>query len=151
MFTRLHHQRIAKVLESLDADLLKQHNCLFAGGTAIALGYGEYREDDMAAASIYVMNLNEESYHANTQPMLSHINVGTGIDCTIRELVETVAKVVGYQGEIVFDTTKPDGVPRKLMDVSRLADSGWKASIELESGLATTYQWFLDNQDSFRG
>jgi len=83
--------------------------------------------------------------------MLSHINVGTGIDCTIRELVETVAKVVGYQGEIVFDTTKPDGVPRKLMDVSRLADSGWKASIELESGLATTYQWFLDNQDSFRG
>ena len=151
MFTRPHHQRIAKVLESLDADLLKQHNCLFAGGTAIALGYGEYREDDMAAASIYVMNLNEESYHANTQPMLSHINVGTGIDCTIRELVETVAKVVGYQGEIVFDTTKPDGAPRKLMDVSRLADSGWKASIELESGLATTYQWFLDNQDSFRG
>ena len=151
MFTRPHHQRIAKVLESLDTDLLKQHNCLFAGGTAIALGYGEYREDDMAAASIYVMNLNEESYHANTQPMLSHINVGTGIDCTIRELVETVAKVVGYQGEIVFDTTKPDGAPRKLMDVSRLADSGWKASIELESGLATTYQWFLDNQDSFRG
>jgi|GEM_PF-1942809 len=151
MFTHPHQQRIAKVLESLDADLLKQHNCLFAGGTAIALGYGEYREDDMAAASIYVMNLNEESYHANTQPMLSHINVGTGIDCTIRELVETVAKVVGYQGEIVFDTTKPDGVPRKLMDVSRLADSGWKASIELESGLATTYQWFLDNQDSFRG
>ena len=151
MFTHPNQQRIAKVLESLDADLLKQHNCLFAGGTAIALGYGEYREDDMAAASIYVMNLNEESYHANTQPMLSHINVGTGIDCTIRELVETVAKVVGYQGEIVFDTTKPDGVPRKLMDVSRLADSGWKASIELESGLATTYQWFLDNQDSFRG
>ena len=151
MFTHPHHQRIAKVLASLDADLLKQHNCLFAGGTAIALGYGEYREDDMAAASIYVMNLNEESYHANTQPMLSHINVGTGIDCTIRELVETVAKVVGYQGEIVFDTTKPDGAPRKLMDVSRLADSGWKASIELESGLATTYQWFLVNQDSFRG
>ena len=151
MFTHPNQQRIAKVLESLDADLLKQHNCLFAGGTAIALGYGEYREDDMAAASIYVMNLNEESYHANTQPMLSHINVGTGIDCTIRELVETVAKVVGYQGEIVFDTTKPDGAPRKLMDVSRLADLGWKASIELESGLATTYQWFLVNQDSFRG
>jgi GDP-L-fucose synthase len=107
--------------------------------------------DDMAAASIYVMNLDEATYQANTQPMLSHINVGTGIDCTIRELVETVAKVVGYQGEIVFDTTKPDGAPRKLMDVSRLADLGWKASIELEAGLATTYQWFLKNQDSFRG
>ena len=107
--------------------------------------------DDMAAASIYVMNLDEATYLANTQPMLSHINVGTGIDCTIRELVETVAKVVGYQGEIVFDTTKPDGAPRKLMDVSRLADLGWKASIELEAGLATTYQWFLENQDTFRG
>jgi GDP-L-fucose synthase len=107
--------------------------------------------DDMAAASIYVMNLDEATYQANTQPMLSHINVGTGIDCTIRELVETVAKVVGYQGEIVFDTTKPDGAPRKLMDVSRLADLGWKASIELEAGLASTYQWFLENQDSFRG
>ena len=107
--------------------------------------------NDMAAASIYVMNLDEATYLANTQPMLSHINVGTGIDCTIRELVETVAKVVGYQGEIVFDTTKPDGAPRKLMDVSRLADLGWKASIQLEAGLATTYQWFLENQDSFRG
>lgn len=107
--------------------------------------------DDMAAASIYVMNLDQETYQANTQPMLSHINVGTGIDCTIRELVETVAKVIGYQGEIVFDTTKPDGTPRKLMDVSRLADLGWKASIELEAGLTTTYQWFLENQGKFRG
>jgi len=107
--------------------------------------------DDMADASIYVMNLDEKTYLANTQPMLSHINVGTGIDCTIRELVETVAMVVGYQGDIIFDTTKPDGAPCKLMDVSRLADLGWKASIELEAGLATTYQWFLDNQDSFRG
>lgn len=107
--------------------------------------------DDMAAASIYVMNLNKTTYQAKTQPMLSHINVGTGIDCTIRELVETVAKVVGYQGEIVFDTSKPDGTPRKLMDVSRLAELGWKASIELEDGLAKTYQWFLENQGSFRG
>jgi GDP-L-fucose synthase len=106
--------------------------------------------DDMAAASVYVMNLDEQTYQANTQAMLSHINVGTGIDCTIRELVETVAKVVGYQGEIVFDTTKPDGTPRKLMDVSRLANLGWKASVSLEAGLATTYEWFLANQDNFR-
>lgn len=106
--------------------------------------------DDMAAASVYVMNLDCETYQANTQEMLSHINVGTGIDCTIRELVETVAKVVGFNGEIVFDTSKPDGTPRKLMDVSRLERLGWKASVLLEDGLRATYRWFLDNQDSFR-
>lgn len=106
--------------------------------------------DDMAAASIYVMELNQETYEANTQEMLSHINVGTGVDCTIRELVETVAKVVGYQGSIAFDATKPDGAPRKLMDVSRLKDLGWEYSISLEQGLAHSYQWFLDNQDNFR-
>lgn len=106
--------------------------------------------DDMAAASIYVMNLDEKTYQENTQPMLTHINVGTGIDCTIRELVETVAKVVGYQGDIVFDTSKPDGTPRKLMDVSRLERLGWVASISLEDGLKETYRWFLANQDTFR-
>ncbi|MUJ26408.1 GDP-L-fucose synthase [Aliivibrio fischeri] len=106
--------------------------------------------DDMAAASIHVMNLDEDIYQGNTQPMLSHINVGTGIDCTIRELVETVAKVVGYQGDIVFDTSKPDGTPRKLMDVSRLEKLGWVASISLEDGLKETYQWFLANQNTFR-
>lgn len=106
--------------------------------------------DDMAAASVYVMNLGSESYQANTQEMLSHINVGTGIDCTIRELVETVAKVVGFSGEIVFDTSKPDGTPRKLMDVSRLERLGWKASVLLEDGLRETYQWFLEHQNSFR-
>ncbi len=107
--------------------------------------------DDMAAASVFVMNLDRQTYNANTQPMLSHINVGTGVDCTIRELVETVAKVVGFEGHIVFDTSKPDGSPRKLMDVSRLADLGWRYSIDLESGLAQTYAWFLENQESFRG
>ncbi|MBE8564342.1 GDP-L-fucose synthase [Vibrio sp. OPT20] len=106
--------------------------------------------DDMAAASIHVMNLDDDIYQENTQPMLSHINVGTGIDCTIRELVETVAKVVGYQGDIVFDTSKPDGTPRKLMDVSRLEKLGWVTSISLEDGLKETYQWFLANQNTFR-
>ncbi|ASJ97319.1 GDP-L-fucose synthase [Shewanella marisflavi] len=106
--------------------------------------------DDMAAASIYVMNLSQAVYEANTEPMLSHINVGTGVDCTIRELVETVAKVVGFEGEIEFDATKPDGAPRKLMDVSRLKALGWQAKIELEQGLALTYDWFLANQDNFR-
>lgn len=106
--------------------------------------------DDMAAASIYVMNLQQAIYDANTEPMLSHINVGTGGDCTIRELVETVAKVVGFKGEIVFDASKPDGAPRKLMDVSRLRSLGWQASIALEQGLLATYQWFLANQNNFR-
>ncbi|GAM63344.1 GDP-L-fucose synthetase [Vibrio ishigakensis] len=107
--------------------------------------------DDMAAASIHVMELDNETYQANTEPMLSHINVGTGVDCTIREMAETMAKVVGFEGDIVFDTTKPDGTPRKLMDVSRLASLGWTYNVSLESGLTTTYQWFLENQDNFRG
>ncbi|MCU4677340.1 GDP-L-fucose synthase [Catenovulum sp. 2E275] len=106
--------------------------------------------DDMAAACIHVMNLDDETYQANTQPMLSHINVGTGVDCTIRELVETVAKVVGFDGVIKFDSSKPDGAPRKLMYSSRLEALGWKYSISLEDGLAQTYQWLLDNQDKFR-
>lgn len=106
--------------------------------------------NDMAAASIHVMELAKSVYDANTQPMLSHINVGTGVDCTIRELVETVAKVTGFEGEIVFDATKPDGAPRKLMNVDRLKALGWQYSYSLEDGLQDAYQWFLDNQDSFR-
>ncbi|WBA13951.1 GDP-L-fucose synthase [Salinivibrio proteolyticus] len=106
--------------------------------------------DDMAAASVHVMELDAKTYQANTEPMLSHINVGTGVDCTIREMAETMAKVVGYEGKLVFDSSKPDGTPRKLMDVSRLAALGWRYRIGLEQGLASTYQWFLDNQDNFR-
>lgn len=106
--------------------------------------------DDMAAASIHVMELDNETYQTNTQSMLSHINVGTGVDCTIREMAETMAKVVGFKGDVVFDCTKPDGTPRKLMDVSRLADLGWHYNISLEDGLTHTYQWFLANQDNFR-
>jgi GDP-L-fucose synthase len=106
---------------------------------------------DMAAASIYVMSLGSETYQTHTQPMLSHINVGTGLDCTIRELAETIAKVTGFKGQLEFDSTKPDGAPRKLMDVSRLKSLGWSASVSLEEGLKRSYQWFLDNQDNFRG
>jgi len=106
--------------------------------------------DDMAAASVYVMNLEDVTYQANTESMLSHINVGTGVDCTIRELAETLAEVTGFTGKLVFDTSKPDGAPRKLMDVSRLEALGWEATISLERGLMNTYQWFLENQESFR-
>lgn len=106
--------------------------------------------DDMAAASIYVMELDDTTFKANTQPMLSHINVGTGIDCTIRELAETVAKVTGFKGKLSFDASKPDGTPRKLMDVSRLEQLGWKASISLEDGLKNAYQWYLENIEQAR-
>jgi GDP-L-fucose synthase len=96
--------------------------------------------DDMAAATVHVMNLDKTTYQAHTQPMLSHINVGTGIDCTIRELAQTIAKVTGFTGRLTFDTTKPDGTPRKLLDVSKLKALGWEPSIPLEQGLAEVYR-----------
>ena len=107
--------------------------------------------DDMAAASVHVMELDEAIYQQNTQPMLSHINVGTGVDCSIREMAETMASVVGYQGKIVFDITKPDGTPRKLMDVTRLKNLGWQYRYNLHEGLSLTYKWFIGNINSFRG
>ncbi|MFL3493438.1 GDP-L-fucose synthase [Citrobacter portucalensis] len=107
--------------------------------------------DDMAAASIHVMELAQEVLQEYTQPMLSHINVGTGVDCTIRELAQTIAQAVGYKGRVVFDASKPDGTPRKLLDVTRLHQLGWYHEISLEAGLASTYQWFLENQQRYRG
>lgn len=106
--------------------------------------------DDMAAASIHVMELDRSVWQANTEEMLSHINVGTGVDCTIRELAETIAKTTGYEGRIEFDASKPDGTPRKLLSVERLAKLGWNYRIDLQSGLQDTYAWFLDNQKTLR-
>ena len=105
--------------------------------------------DDMAAASLFVLELDEMTYQANTEPMLSHINVGTGVDVTIREMAETMKRVVGFEGELVFDTTKPDGAPRKLIDVTRLTSMGWRYRVDLEEGLQKTYDWFL-SQESVR-
>jgi len=102
--------------------------------------------DDMAEASLFALELDEQTYKANTQPMLSHINVGTGKDVTIKEMAETMREVVGYKGKLTFDTTKPDGAPRKLIDVSRLSNMGWKYNIDLEDGLKQTYKWYLNNQ-----
>ncbi|NBW02084.1 MAG: GDP-L-fucose synthase, partial [Betaproteobacteria bacterium] len=99
--------------------------------------------DDMAAASIHVMNLDSSLYASVTQPMLSHINVGYGSDISIRELAEAIAKTVDYRGQIVFDASKPDGTPQKLMDSSRLNALGWRANIDLEEGLKMAYQDFL--------
>jgi GDP-L-fucose synthase len=106
--------------------------------------------DDMAQACIHVMNLDKETYQTHTETMLSHINVGTGIDCTIKEMAKTKASVTGFKGEVAFDATKPDGTPRKLLDVSRLEKLGCKAKTQLQEGLKSTYQWFLANQDEFR-
>ena len=98
--------------------------------------------DDMAAASLFVLELDEKTYQANTKSMLSHINVGTGIDVTIREMAETMKKVVGFKGGLTFDTTKPDGAPRKLIDVTRLSSMGWDCSTDLKEGLIKTYKWY---------
>lgn len=106
--------------------------------------------DDMAAASVHVMLLDDATYRAHTQPMLSHINVGTGVDCTIRELAETIAKVTGFKGRLSFDASKPDGTPRKLMDVSRLKALGWQATIGLEDGLRDAYRWFVEHHAEAR-
>lgn len=140
----------------IPALLRRFHEAKLAGATEVAAwGTGSpMREflhvDDMAAASIFVMELDKAIYEANTEPMLSHINVGTGVDCTIKQLTETVARVVGFSGKIVWDTSKPDGAPRKLMNVDRLKALGWQYGIELEQGLQHAYGWFLANQDSFR-
>jgi len=99
--------------------------------------------DDMAAASVYVMNLDKAVFAAHTTPMQSHINVGSGREVTIKELAETIAKVVGYKGKIEFDPSKPDGSPRKLMESLRLNNLGWSPKVGLEEGLALAYNDFL--------
>jgi GDP-L-fucose synthase len=106
--------------------------------------------DDMARACVHVMELRPEVYRAHTEPMSSHVNVGTGQDISIRALVELIADVVGYPGELQFDPTKPDGAPRKLLDIARLAEMGWTACTGLRDGLESTYSWFLANQAQLR-
>ena len=134
----------------LPALIRRFHEAAQAGAEEVVLwGTGKpMREflhvDDMAEASLFVLDLDAETYAANTQPMLSHINVGTGTDVTIRELADMVAEVTGFQGRIVQDTSKPDGTMKKLMDVSRLAEMGWRARIGLREGIESTYAWFLE-------
>jgi len=106
--------------------------------------------DDMAAASIHVMNLDSGLYQQHTQPMLSHINVGYGSDVSIAELAVLIGKTVGYKGKITYDSSKPDGTPRKLMDSSRLNALGWQAHITLEEGLVSAYKDFFDRRNTFR-
>ena len=100
--------------------------------------------DDMAAASVHVMNLNQATYAAHTHPAQSHINVGFGSDVSIAQLARSVAHVVGYQGDITFDSSKPDGAPRKLMNSTRLNNLGWGAQVGLDVGLALAYADFQE-------
>ncbi|WP_010337067.1 GDP-L-fucose synthase [Sphingobium yanoikuyae] len=106
--------------------------------------------DDMADASLFVMDLPQERYLAETEPMLSHINVGTGEDISIGELAHLIAEVTGFKGRIAFDPSKPDGTMKKLMDVTRLSRMGWRAQIDLKAGIEATYKWFLENQQAIR-
>ncbi|GAB5434708.1 MAG: GDP-L-fucose synthase [Epibacterium sp.] len=134
----------------LPALIRRFHEATRAGLDTVTIwGSGKPRReflhvDDMAQASLFVFDLAPEIFATNTQPLLSHINVGSGTDVTILELAQIVAHITGFEGEILTDPAKPDGTMQKLMDVSRLADMGWRAQIGLEEGIAETYQWFLD-------
>lgn len=127
------------------------HEAKVAGTPVVAIwGTGTPKReflyvDDMAAASVHVMNLPKAVYDANTTPMLSHINVGYGEDVSIAELAHHVGEAVGYEGKIVFDTTKPDGTPRKLLNSDKLLGTGWRPKVDLRQGLALAYQDFLQH------
>lgn len=130
------------------------HDAVESGANEVVIwGTGTPRReflhvDDMAEASLFVFDLDKAIYEANTQPMLSHINVGYGEDVTIAQLAEMIAEVTGYTGRISFDASKPDGTMRKLMDSSRLEAMGWKARVGLDEGLRETYAWFLQHARS---
>ena len=140
----------------LPALMLRFHEAKTNGDSKVVVwgSGGPKREflhvDDMAAASLFVMGLSETAYQKQTMPMQSHINVGSGQDVSIAELASIIAKVVGYEGKIAFDTSKPDGSPRKLMNVDLLKSLGWKQEIDLMPGLEQTYSWFTDNQNYLR-
>lgn len=140
----------------LPALLRRFHEAVHEGRDEVIIwGTGTPRREflhveDMAAGCLFVLDLDKEAYLANTEPMLSHINIGYGQDVTISELAHLLAKVTGFQGRIGFDSTKPDGTMRKLMEVSRLGAMGWKAKISLEDGVQQTYRWFLDHHADLR-
>ena len=132
----------------LPALMARFHQAARSGAEEVAIwGSGTPRRefmhvDDLADAALFVLGLPESDYRQSTKPMLSHINVGTGRDISIAELAGMLAEVTGFRGRISYDPTRPDGTPRKLLDVSKLAALGWRASISLEEGIRQTYDWF---------
>lgn len=141
------HPRHSHVIPAL---MRRFHEAVRDGAQEVVIwGSGAARReflhvDDMAEACVHVMDLPEVTYRGQTQPMLSHVNIGSGRDCTIRELAQTMAETTGFTGRLVFDAEKPEGTPRKVLDVSRLAALGWQAKISLGDGLASTYAWFVN-------
>jgi len=113
-----------------------------------------YREfmhvKDLASACMHVMNMDKDYYNSFTSPKSSHINIGTGLDCSIKYVAEMIADIISYKGELVFDTSKPDGTPKKLLDVSLINKMGWKSEIDLYDGLKETYLWYKENILSIR-
>jgi GDP-L-fucose synthase len=140
----------------LPALIQRFHEAMSAGQKEVAIwGTGTPRReflhvDDMAEASLFVLDLDCQTYQASTRPMSSHINVGCGEDVSIAEMATVIAEVVGFKGSITFDKTRPDGAARKLMDVGRLTAMGWKARIPLRDGIVETYHWFVANQPGLR-
>jgi GDP-L-fucose synthase len=148
------HAEYAHVIPAL---LRRFHEAAQAKASAVTIwGSGEPRReflhvDDMAAASVHVMELDPETFWSAASPMMSHLNVGSGKDCTIAELAQLIAEITGFDGSIEFDRSKPDGTPRKVLDVRRLRSLEWSDAISLRDGLKDAYAWFLDHQADFRG
>ena len=147
------HEENSHVVPAL---IRKSHEAKIAKKTEITIwGTGKsLREfmhvDDMADASVHIMSLSDEKYEAVTEPMNSHINLGTGQEMSIRNLTETICAAVGFDGNLIFNASMPEGVPRKLLDTGRLQNSGWKPQIPFQKGITDTYKWFLDNLDTVR-
>ena len=147
------HPEHSHVIPSL---MRRLHEAKVSGAKTVSVwGSGNAKReflhvDDMADACLYVMTIEEDKYIAKTDAMLSHINVGVGVDCTIARLAASIAQVVGYDGVLVFDTSKPDGAPRKLLDISKLKSLGWEPRISLIDGLASTYNWYLECNGDLR-
>ena len=148
-----YHPENSHVIPAL---LRRFHEAKLSGADTITIwGTGKaLREflhvDDMADASIMVMNLPQQQYQQITDPRLSHINVGSGVDCSIAELVSSIGEVTGFEGKIEYDSSKPDGAPRKLMDNTKLKQLNWAPANDLKHGLADAYQWYVDNMDTAR-
>lgn len=139
----------------LPAMLRRFHEAKLSGADEVVVwGTGKPRRellhvDDFALACLHIFDLAKAEYEAHTQPMLSHINVGTGVDISIGELANLVARTVGFEGNIVFDIDKPDGTMRKLLEITKIKALGWKPQISLEVGLAETYKWFKESSEGF--
>ena len=140
----------------IPALIRKAHDAKVSGAPSMEVwGGGDGRReflhvDDLADACVFIMQLDDKVYARDTSPMLSHINVGTGEDISIAELARRICQIVRYDGKLLFNTEMPHGAPRKLLDISRLAQLGWKSRISLDEGLKLTYRWFLTHQDNLR-